>query len=126
MNLVSLKNIDIWPRYGSKWPSKYHSFFGHNSVIDCPIGLKFFMLTQREKKIFLAGKMGVAAKRSGASRPDKKFGLEMGGPFGPTVISKTCVKDISAGSLDINMATFYPTILFIQRHIKGLNGFNFE
>ena len=45
MVLVSFKNIYIWPSYGQKMarmPIFGLSFFGHNSAISGPIGLKVF------------------------------------------------------------------------------------
>ena len=85
-----------------------HTFFGHNSAIFCPIGLETFLVTHKiiiyrlvmrncDFDAFLKisyfwrengrGRHS-GAKVSGASRPNQKVG-PMGGPFGPTINSKT-------------------------------------
>ena len=49
IKLVSFKNIYIWLRNGQKMarmPIFGHTFFGHNSAIFGPIGLKIGMRTQ--------------------------------------------------------------------------------
>ena len=48
MVLVSFKNIHIWPSYGQKMACMTifgYTFFGHNSAIFWPIGLKFCIET---------------------------------------------------------------------------------
>ena len=70
INLVSLKNIDIWPRYGPK--NNNHWFWVLFAIFD-----------------FWALKEGVAPHESGASNPDLKVD-PLGGPFGSPVISKSC------------------------------------
>ena len=49
MALISFENIDIWPSYGQTivcLPIFEHTYFGHNSAISGPPGLKFFMGVQ--------------------------------------------------------------------------------
>ena len=52
INLVSLKNIDIWSIYwqtvskNTNYSIYGHTFSGYNSAIFCPIGLKLFVGTQ--------------------------------------------------------------------------------
>ena len=88
-----------------------HTFFGHNSAISGPIGLKFFMGFQtiiyrlvmrnlRLRSLFFSfdfratfgRKMGVATTRApnGLEPPNQ---TKMGGPFGPITISKSCFRN---------------------------------
>ena len=46
-----------------------------------------------DKNYIFGGKMDVAAKGSGSSRPDQNFD-PLGKPFGSTVISKTFFKNL--------------------------------
>ena len=124
INLVSLKNIDIWLSYEPKITLKYQLFlirayvFGYNSAIFWPIRLNFFMGTQ-ETIIYRLVMRNLSfgpylpfwffwpcegqkwawphacPYGSGVSKLNQKVD-PLGGPFAPTINSKSCFWNLEA------------------------------
>ena len=116
VTLVSFTYVDIWPGDGTNkacMPIFGHTYFGHyNSANLGPIGLTFFMGTQETiicrlvmsnpsyDDYFLLiffdflGHFWRENER-GSSKPNQKVG-PLGGPFGPTAMSESCLRNFQA------------------------------
>ena len=123
INLVSLKILIFGQNSLQNNNIDYsifgHTFFGCNSAVFCPIGKKFFTVTQETIIYWLVVKNHAfnACLREFLSRPDQKVG-PMSWPLRSTVISKTCIRNFRAWNPQITQRHYLRIQIFhLSLHI---------